>query len=218
MIKTLKIRKGPSDSATKFKVGTKKKGNDGNMWKIVENKNGTKRWLKISNKFNKSNKSNNITSKASVQKSTDVSVEMLKKMKEKYKVTSHGSKKDMALGIWRVRSSAISTKDLKLIIHLLPKDDQKKAEKLIKHRTDKPITNYKGMWKPKPKPLNKMSRDELIRNLRSFRNAWERITMRHQDLSNERLAEEDTKSLQRHLKYYYSDEARLIAEEWLRKS
>ena len=50
MAKTLKIRKGPSDSATKFSVGTKKKGNDGNMWKIVENKNGTKRWKKISNK------------------------------------------------------------------------------------------------------------------------------------------------------------------------
>lgn len=50
MIKTLKTRKGPFESATKFKVGTKKKGNDGNMWKIVENKNGIKRWKKISNK------------------------------------------------------------------------------------------------------------------------------------------------------------------------
>ena len=67
MAKTLKVRKGPASSATKFSVGTKKKGNDGNMWKIVENKNGTKRWLKISNKFNKSNKSNNITNKKSVK-------------------------------------------------------------------------------------------------------------------------------------------------------
>jgi len=48
MAKTLKVRKGPSSSASKFSVGTKKKGNDGNMWKIVENKNGTKRWSKIS--------------------------------------------------------------------------------------------------------------------------------------------------------------------------
>lgn len=48
MTKTLKTRKGPSSSATKSRVGTKKKGNDGNMWKIVKNKNGTKRWLKIS--------------------------------------------------------------------------------------------------------------------------------------------------------------------------
>jgi hypothetical protein len=49
MNKTLKTRKGPSSSATKSSVGTKKKGNDGNMWKIVKNKNGTKRWLKMSN-------------------------------------------------------------------------------------------------------------------------------------------------------------------------
>ena len=48
MNKTLKTRKGPSSSATKYSVGTKKKGNDGNMWKIVKNKNGTKRWLKMS--------------------------------------------------------------------------------------------------------------------------------------------------------------------------
>ena len=49
MAKTLKNRKGPSFSATKFSVGTKKRGNDGNMWKIVKNKKGTKRWLKKSN-------------------------------------------------------------------------------------------------------------------------------------------------------------------------
>lgn len=48
MAKTLKVRKGPASSATKFSVGTKKKGNDGNMWKIVKNKNDAKRWLKIS--------------------------------------------------------------------------------------------------------------------------------------------------------------------------
>ena len=42
-----KNRPSPSESATKFKVGTKKKGNDGNMWIIVENKNGVKRWSKI---------------------------------------------------------------------------------------------------------------------------------------------------------------------------
>ena len=42
-----KERPSPSESATKFKVGTKKKGNDGNMWIIVENKNGVKRWNKV---------------------------------------------------------------------------------------------------------------------------------------------------------------------------
>lgn len=53
MTKTLKVRKGPSDSATKFKIGTKKKGNDGNIWKIGVNKNGVKRWIKLSKKTKK---------------------------------------------------------------------------------------------------------------------------------------------------------------------
>jgi len=39
-------RKGPIDSAKLFKIGTKKKGIDGNMWIIVTNKNGIKRWKK----------------------------------------------------------------------------------------------------------------------------------------------------------------------------
>ena len=42
-----KNRPSPSESAKEFKVGTKKKGNDGNMWIIVENKNGVKRWNKV---------------------------------------------------------------------------------------------------------------------------------------------------------------------------
>jgi hypothetical protein len=46
MSKKVKNRPSPSESATKFKVGTKKKGNDGNMWVIIEDKNGVKRWKK----------------------------------------------------------------------------------------------------------------------------------------------------------------------------
>jgi hypothetical protein len=39
-------RPSPSESATLYKVGTKKKGNDGNMWIIKESSNGIKRWSK----------------------------------------------------------------------------------------------------------------------------------------------------------------------------
>lgn len=75
MAKTLKIRKGPACSATKYREGTKKKGNDGNMWKIVKTKKGTKRWLKISsvtskNKFG--NKSRNKSIKSSTENLQDV--------------------------------------------------------------------------------------------------------------------------------------------------
>jgi len=42
--KPIKLRPSPSDSATLYKIGLKQKGNDGNMYIIVTNKNGVKRW------------------------------------------------------------------------------------------------------------------------------------------------------------------------------
>jgi hypothetical protein len=80
MTTTLKIRKGPYVSATKQLIGTKKKGNDGNMWKVVENKNGIKRWLKISNdistnKTNKTRKDKIITNKE-IQDMDNMDVDM----------------------------------------------------------------------------------------------------------------------------------------------
>jgi len=50
------VRPSPSQSATLYKVGTKKTGNDGNTWIITENVNGTKRWKlykKVSKKISK---------------------------------------------------------------------------------------------------------------------------------------------------------------------
>jgi hypothetical protein len=228
MTKTLKVRKGPASSATKFSVGTKKKGNDGNMWKIVQNKNGTKRWLKISKVNSKTKKVNSktkkvnsktkkVSNKVTTKKSTDVSIEVLKQMKKKYSVSTSGSKKDIAYGLWRVSGHTMTDKDLTLISYLLPRKDQKIIKEQIKVRINNPITNFKGLWKPLPKPLSKMSREELIRNLRLFRDAWEKITTRNQDLDNERLAAESTEQLRKHLKFYYSDGAKLIAEDWLRK-
>ena len=68
-----------------------------------------------------------------------------------------------------------------------------------------------------PKPLDKMTREEIVKELRSFRNAWEKITTRSMDLSNMRLGSESLTSLKSLLKHYYSDESKLQAEEWLRK-
>lgn len=48
------MRKGPNASATKFKLGIKKRGNDGNIWKIVKNKRGIKRWQKTIDKKHRS--------------------------------------------------------------------------------------------------------------------------------------------------------------------
>ena len=45
------MRKGPEESATNFSVGKEKEGNDGNIWVIVKNKNGVKRWAKKNSLF-----------------------------------------------------------------------------------------------------------------------------------------------------------------------
>ena len=122
----------------------------------------------------------------------------------------------MATTLWRVSGCTMIDKDLTLISYLLPIKEQKLIEKLIKVRLNNPITNFKGMWKPLPKPLKEMPRNELIRNLRLFRNAWEKNTTRGQDLDDRRLASETTKQLRQHLKFYYSNASKLIAEDWLR--
>ena len=51
-MKTKKGRKAPNDSATEFKVGFKKKGNDGNMWQVMKTTKGVKRWIKDDKKLN----------------------------------------------------------------------------------------------------------------------------------------------------------------------
>ena len=48
--KDIKKRPSPSDSATIYKIGYKKKGNDGNIWIIIKTKNNVKKWKKINKK------------------------------------------------------------------------------------------------------------------------------------------------------------------------
>ena len=210
-----KIRKGPSESATKYKVGTRKIGNDGNIWIVKTASNGIQRWNKIKNNSKKKiiPKFNNKT----ISKK-DISIEKLKQLKKKYKVSVSGSKSDLANGLWNVRRSSINQSDLILILPLLNKENKKEVEKLLKNIKDNPITNYKGLWKPLPKPISNMSREELIKNLKSFRNSWEKITQRNQDLSNERLKEESTEQLRKLIYFYYSDEGKNLAAEWLRNN
>ena len=123
----------------------------------------------------------------------------------------------MAQGLFRLSSSTIESNDLELIYNLLDKGQQKKATQLIEDRINKPITNYKGMYEPLTKQISSMTREELINNLQKFRASWEKITTRDQDLSDERLNSEPTQRLRKLIKFYYSDSARLLAEDWLRK-
>ena len=212
------MRKGPNESATKFSVGIKKTGNDGNTWVIVKNKNGVKRWQRTT-KTKKTNKTKKSKKKKTrkIFKKKKITGKTLKYLKKKYNVTTTGNKKEMAEGLWVVRGGSISNDDLEKIIPLLSKRDKKDAEKLLSKRGKNPVSNYKGMWKPLPKPLSKMSRKELIKHLRSFRDVWERETTRNQDLHDIRLKEESDKDLRGLLEFYFSDGAKQIAGDWLRK-
>ena len=217
MVKTRKKRKGPSESATLFSLGTKKKGNDGNMWEIIKTKNGVKRWKKISGKKKTRNKTRNKTRKKTRKKTKNkITVKIIKELKKKYNVTTTGNKKEMAEGLWTVHGRSMDNDDLEKILPLLSKKDKKDVEKLLSKRGNNPITNYKGMWKPLPKPLRKMTRNELIKHLRSFRNAWEKVTRRNQDLHDMRLKEETDEDLRGLLEFYFSDGAKQIAGDWLR--
>ena len=150
--------------------------------------------------------------------SQNISLEKLKQLSKKYNLITSGSRKILAQRLWRIRGSTLTSQDLELIFHLLDKSQQKKATQRIGNRISKPITDYKGMYEVNKKPISSMTRDELIKNLQKFRDSWEKITTRNQDLSDERLNDETTDALRKLIKFYYSNNAKLLAEDWLRKS
>ena len=215
MFQTKKVRQGPAESATLFSEGTTKLGNDGNMWIIVVTNSGVHRWSRRVK--NKTVKNKTLKNKTALPESVEnISQEALIKLTKKYHVTSSGSKKQLAERLWYVSGSTMTAKDLHKIVHLLSKDDQRKVNGEIKKQIEEPITNYMGMWYPQPKPLTDMSRSELLKHVRNFRESYEKITTRNQDLGDERLLEETDKDLRNHLKWYFSDEAKILSEGWLR--
>jgi arsenate reductase-like glutaredoxin family protein len=191
------------------------------MWVIIQTKN-SKRWSKVNNTKKTNNKGNNQgnhqTKKYTIHKSkkNDISVDKLRQLLKKYNASFNGSKENMAQKLFRLRRATIESNDLELIYNLLDKAQQKKATKLIEDRISKPITNYRGMYEPPPRPISSMTRAELIKNLQKFRDSWEKITTRDTDLSDERLNDEPTDRLRNLIKFYYSDDAKFLAEEWLR--
>ena len=217
-------RQGPSDSATIFPVGTKKRGNDGNNWIVIQTKT-SKRWSKVNenklqktSKTSKTSKTTNKTKNYTIKKSkkNDISVDKLRQLLKKYSASFNGSKEAMAQKLFRLRRATIESADLELIYNLLDKGQKIKATKLIQDRINKPITNYRGMYEPPPKPISSMTREELIKNLQKFRDSWEKITTRDTDLSDQRLNSEPTERLRNLIKFYYSDDAKFLAEDWLR--
>jgi hypothetical protein len=207
MSKTVKVRKGPSESATKFSIGFVKKGNDGNMWKIVATTAGVHRWSKISKTSTPKNSKN----------SDNVSLEDLKKLAKKHNVLSSGkSKNSLALLIFNIRGTGLSTEELKKIIDFLPSKEKRKAKEMVTKQIINPITDYRGLWRPAPKPIDKMTRNQIINNLRKFRDAWEHETGRNQGLSDEMIDSVSDTNLRERLSWYFSETAKNQAANWIR--
>jgi hypothetical protein len=139
-----------------------------------------------------------------------VTLKYLQKLKKKHKISAKGTKKNIAKKLIHTSLSGMNKKDLINILACLDKNDKKLAEAKIN------IQDYKGMWKPKPpKPILNMSRNELIKEIQSFRNSWENITARDMDRSDERLNQETITFLRNDVRWHYSDTAKQIAMTYL---
>jgi hypothetical protein len=223
MVKLKKNRQGPSESATLFDEGTIKKGNDGKNWIITVTTAGVHRWLRVNNNLSrnqssqKSQKPQNNKTLKMAHGTIKLSQAALVKMTKKYHVTSSGTKKQLAERLWQISGSTMSAKDLNKIVNLLSNQNQKKVKYEIKKQIDQPVTDYKGLWYPKPKPLTQMSRSELVKHIRKFRDNYEKITGRNQDLNDDRIKEDTDMALRARLKWYFSDAARTQSEKWLRR-
>jgi hypothetical protein len=75
-------RPSPNESATLYKIGTKKSGNDGNKWIITENINGVKRWKLYKKQTSKKVSSKKPTLKKPTTKKPTLKKPTLKKVKE----------------------------------------------------------------------------------------------------------------------------------------
>ena len=124
-----------------FSIGTVKKGNDGNMWKIIATTSGVHRWSKVQGVSGAEVKhKHNTTVKRHIKgtkvKPVDaelseegISMAELKKIGERNTiVTSGASKSGLALRIYKIRSIGLSIADLKKIIPLLPSKEKREAK------------------------------------------------------------------------------------------
>ncbi len=66
-----------------------------------------------------------------------------------------------------------------------------------------------------PAELRGLSRADAVERLLEVVAGWEAVTGRGQDLSRERLEEESTSALRKHLAWYCSEEARALMADHL---
>ena len=75
--------------------------------------------------------------------------------------------------------------------------------------------DYKGLWKPTPKGLQKMSRKELLKEVNSIRRKWENYTGISQQLDYSIIKDWKDKDLRETIKFYSSQETKQAAKKWI---
>jgi hypothetical protein len=114
-----------------------------------------------------------------------------------------------AVSVKPVPAKAVSVKPVKPVT--VP--SVKPMKPVIPEMPERPAFNYHGLWKPMPKPLEEMTRAELLNDLRMFTKSWESLTGRGQDASG--IQDMSIKELRGRAKWYYSEGAKNSAEDLL---
>lgn len=107
------VRQGPSKSATLYTLGTRKRGNDNNMWEIVVNVKGIPRWKKISRKPSK--KISRKTSKKKSRKTSRKKSRKISKRKNVLKSRETSKKKSTPSTIVK----GLNNSDVKMVFKLI---------------------------------------------------------------------------------------------------
>ena len=87
----------------------------------------------------------------------------------------------------------------------------KKSRSKKRKSAKKTLGKKRKMIRPETVSVSKMTRAQLIKRLRYWRDRWERASGKHQDLDNDRLREMPLVALRKALRGYLSDESM----EWL---
>lgn len=111
----------------------------------------------------------------------------------------------------------MSNEDLEKILQLLPPQEKEVSQSLIRDRLENPVTDYHGLWEPQQTPMHKMTRKEIMGKLKQFRDAWEKITTRNQDLPDDYIRELKTLDLARRLKWFYDESTKILAGDIIRE-
>lgn len=149
-----KERKGPEQSATLYKVGTKKTGLDGNKWIITETQTGIKRWKLFKKSGSKTTKSGSKKSKTGSKRKTKGDSKMIKSTDGKFKKLGKNTKSF-------IKKDKLSSRNKKYEIH----DNGGRPFKVIANEDGINIYTY-ATWNENPKY------DVLLLTIKKFIGFW----------------------------------------------